>query len=182
MFLNRLGITVTETAMSELVQRKADNPRDLSIEKALKLWRAESNGKQDNRISQIIGIYHRNMARLSMTIHCSHGNKTTIPIKESVLRAIFNEQDEISQDTMLLQAFGAERYTTLNMIPLVNRTVIRIAQCPRNSRYVEMFALLGQEQQEHRVSGQKIAFSAPFWHKQNSHSLVDKGRLGRSHE
>jgi hypothetical protein len=119
-FLGRLGLPVTPTAISDLVQRKADNPRDLSIEKFLKEWRAETNGKQDNRISQVIGIYHRNMARLSMTIHCSRGNRTTIPIKESILRAIYDESDQETKDTILLQCYGGERYSALNLLPLEN--------------------------------------------------------------
>ena len=90
----------------------------MTIERALKTWRAESNGKQDNRISQIIGIYHRNMARLSITIHCSQGNKTTLPIKESILRAVYDQLDDVAKDTVLLQCFGGERYTALNLLSL----------------------------------------------------------------
>jgi hypothetical protein len=40
-FLHKINVPVTATAVSEIIQRKADNPKDF-IEKLLKLWKAEA--------------------------------------------------------------------------------------------------------------------------------------------
>jgi len=36
-----MNVPVTATAVSELIQRKGDNPKDFGIVKMLKLWKAE---------------------------------------------------------------------------------------------------------------------------------------------
>ncbi len=117
-FLKLLGKPITTTAFQELVDFKRNNPKDTSFERQLKLWKAEKSLNQEN-ISRILGIFRRNFAPLEMHIHVSSDHKT-IPISEPTPRAIRLDDSLTAdeQDAIDLMAYGAERRTALNRLPL----------------------------------------------------------------
>jgi len=69
--------------------------------------------------SYLLGIFHRNYAKLDMSIHISSQHKT-IPISEPILRAIRQDPEltQIHYDAIDLMAFGGERFTALHTIDL----------------------------------------------------------------
>ncbi len=59
-FLRRLGKPITQTAISELVQFKKNNPNDTSLEVKLKLWKAEATSSRIlNHIAHVLGVFKR---------------------------------------------------------------------------------------------------------------------------
>ena len=115
-----MKVPVTATAVSEIIQRKADNPKDFTIEKLLKLWKAEAtDSSAQHNIGRVLGVFRRNYAPLHMTIHITSSYKT-IPIAEPTLRAIWNDLTPDDRDVLDLMAYGAERRRALNMLPLEN--------------------------------------------------------------
>jgi hypothetical protein len=123
--------------MQELVDFKRNNPKDTSLERQLKLWKAEgASTSNQTYVARILGIFRRNFAPLEMHIHVSSEAKT-LPIGESVLRAIRTDEgltvDE--QDAIDLMAYGAERVSALNTLPLteihlVENTGVAILNIP----------------------------------------------------
>jgi hypothetical protein len=119
-FLTLLGKPITTTAFSELVIFKRENPKDTSLERKLKLWKAEGQLKQEH-IARILGTFRTNFAQLEMHIHITSEAKT-IPISESILRAIRldTELTADEQNAIDLMAYGAERVQALSKLPLEN--------------------------------------------------------------
>ncbi len=120
-FLIRLSKPISASAVSELVQFKKEHPNDTSLEQELKLWKAENNRPGTYAmISRVLGVFHRNFARLQMTIHFPSSSNHTKPISEPTLRAIWNDLTPGDRDVLDLMAYGAERRNALNMLPLEN--------------------------------------------------------------
>ncbi len=121
-FLARLDRPVSTTAMQELIDFKRNNPKDNSLERHLKLWKAEATSSAvPNDIARILGIFRRNFAQLEMHIHVP-GQGNTIPISEPILRAIRLDSELTAEegDAIDLMAYGAERRQALNLLPLEN--------------------------------------------------------------
>jgi hypothetical protein len=107
--------------MNDLVQQKTENPRDMSLEKALKLWKGEEPTRfTEEKIARLLGIFRRNFARLNMTIHVSNTLNKTKPIAEPLLRAIWNDLAPDRRDILDLMVYGAERREALYLLPLEN--------------------------------------------------------------
>jgi hypothetical protein len=144
--LQRLNKPVTETAMQELVQFKRNNPKNTTLEQELKIWKAEGLTSQNLAVI-ILGIFHRNYARLELTIHVSGKGNKTIPIKEPILRAIrLDEQlSEAQKDELDLMAYSGERRHAINSTPLENVHLIE----GTNSAILEIPASLNKTATEH---------------------------------
>jgi hypothetical protein len=119
-FLEILGKPVTTTAISELIEFKRKNRDDTSLERTLKLARAEGT-LDTNYVACILGLFRRNYARLDLTVHCSSSHRT-IPISEPILRAIRLDPDlnQEERDAIDLMTYGAERLNALSKLPIEN--------------------------------------------------------------
>lgn len=139
-FLQRLGKPITETAIQQLVQFKRDNPKDTSLEQELKIWKSEGTTSNNAySVARILGVFHRNYARLSLTVHVDNNGNKTIPIKEPILRAIRQDEQlsEEQKDEIDLMAYSGERRHAINMtavenVHLVDDTQSAIIDVPAN--------------------------------------------------
>jgi len=119
-FLDKLGKPVTETAISELIEQKRNNPKDTRLEQELKLWKAEATSSTIlNYVATILGIFRHNFTPLEVHIHVT-SNHRTIPISEPILRSIHSELTQDEKDALDLMTYGAERRNALSHIPLEN--------------------------------------------------------------
>ena len=119
-FLTRLGKPVTPTILSELVQAKKDDPKDMTFEQELTLWRAEAASSTVlTYVATVCGIFRRNFAPLDLHIHVESDHQTQ-PIAEPILVAIHQECQQRERDAIELMAFGAERVGALGRLPIEN--------------------------------------------------------------
>ena len=117
--LKSMGIPITNHAMADLVRRKEENPRDISIEKALTILKSTPTvNTNTNHASRMVGLFKANFVPLSVHIWVKSGRPTK-PIQETVLRAIRQDQElkQIHYDLLDLLAYSGERIQALAMTP-----------------------------------------------------------------
>ena len=99
-FCKFINLKVTNHTIYDLVQKKKklrDNYTE--IEDALRRYIVTPNvSVHRGHTSAIIGIFHRNFAKLEITIHVGGHVKTKRKIPEPILRAIYNDP-ELAQNT-----------------------------------------------------------------------------------
>ena len=114
-FLQRLGKPITESSAFMLVQTKKANPNDDTLERAIRLWKAEDTSPNvQKEIAMILGTFRRwsKLSRLDVTIHVTSHHKTTL-IPEPILLSIYNDCEERDRDAIDLMNWGAERVGAL---------------------------------------------------------------------
>ncbi|HEV2139390.1 MAG TPA: hypothetical protein VGR53_11170 [Nitrososphaerales archaeon] len=101
------------------MKRKEDNPKDMSIEKALTVFKSMPNTRTNTaRASRMCGLFKANFAPLNVHIWVKSGHYTK-PVAESILRAIRHDP-ELQQrhyDLLDLMAYSGERIQALAMTP-----------------------------------------------------------------
>jgi hypothetical protein len=117
--LKSMGIPITDYSIADLVRRKEENPRDMSIEKALTVLKSTPTVRTNTvHASRMVGLFKANFVPLSIHIWVKSGRPTK-PIQETVLRAIRQDSElkQIHHDLLDLMAYSGERIQALAMTP-----------------------------------------------------------------
>jgi hypothetical protein len=117
--LKSMGILITDHSITKLVKRKEENPKDMSIEKALTVLKSTPTIRTNTvHASRMVGLFKANFVPLSIHIWVKSGRPTK-PIQESVLRAIRQDPElqQIHYDLLDLMAYSGERVQALAMTP-----------------------------------------------------------------
>jgi len=121
-FLQFLNKPLTNTAISELVTIKKENPNSFSIEDQLESFVNPPDPKKlqtrRHEGTTILGLFKANRARLSATSNTHLPHNKTKPISEGILREIRSKLDQRSRDLFDMQAFSGQRIQALAKLPL----------------------------------------------------------------
>lgn|GEM_PF-350380 len=117
--LKSMGIPITDHSIADLVKRKEENPRDMSIEKALTILKSTPTIRTNTvHASRMVGLFKANFVPLNIHIWVKSGRPTK-PIQESVLTAMRQDPEfqQIHYDLLDLMAYSGERIQALAMTP-----------------------------------------------------------------
>ena len=131
-FCTFLNIKVTNHSIYDLVQKKKKlRDKYTDLEDALRRYITSGTiVTRRNQAGVIIGIFHKNFAKLEITIHVGGSGKTKTKIPEPILRAIYNDPElaQEHRDAIDLQNYGAERRHATAMLELHKVTFIEGSQ------------------------------------------------------
>ena len=119
-------------------KKKRQGNKFTQVEEALRRYITTPNVSTHRYYaSAIIGIFHKNFAKLEITIHIKGSGNVKRKVAEPILRAIYTDEEltQEHRDALDLQAFGAERIhatrdLTLDKVKLIENTNWAILEIP----------------------------------------------------
>ena len=117
--LKSMEIPITDHSIADLVKLKEENPRDMSIERALTTLKSTPNARTNTvHASRMVGLFKANFTPLNIHIWVKSGRPTK-PLAGSILRAIRQDPElqQIHYDLLDLMAYSGERIQALAATP-----------------------------------------------------------------